>query len=431
LANWFLIQNLPTENIESISCHEILSLAFEIQKYVEQIWCEYKNAVKITDAKIKSITQDDHYEVEVLCDHGEESWTARVKFEVLANLHEDIKKLGLRMKVPFPGKLKKMFTSRIGQITDLDVWVSDVILAIKICENEDCQTSAYALLGQTLKVPKVRPESEKINDGFDGFEGLDKFESLTDSLGSSKHKELPLSENPSKISKNTRKLSEDGSVDLEKLGDTSPRNKFLEKMNKPAESKNKSIPKGSNESSNDSSPKHEPELLEVNGPSKIIIEIVAETFKLCDNKKWIRRQIQNQLHRLGPLIRLNKPIVEVVKSSITSYETIISRIQNVISSYWPHDKVNGGFEKYSYTNVERTEDQILRTSVLAKTRILATIPDQVKLLLGGQDCKDAAVQFLQCFRESEDNTMLLVDVFEALLDVMFPMVNWAMFRKVL
>jgi len=280
-----LVSNLPTENIESISCHEILSLALEIQKYVEQIWCEYKNAVKITDAKIKSITQDDHYEVEVLCDHGEESWTARVKFEVLANLHEDIKKLGLRMKVPFPGKLKKMFTSRIGQITDLDVWVSDVILAIKICENEDCQTSAYALLGQTLKVPKVRPESEKINDGFDGFEGLDKFESLTDSLGSSKHKELPLSENPSKISKNTRKLSEDGSVDLEKLGDTSPRNKFLEKMNKPAESKNKSIPKGSNESSNDSSPKHEPELLEVNGPSKIIIEIVAETFKLCDNKK--------------------------------------------------------------------------------------------------------------------------------------------------
>jgi len=103
----------------------------------------------------------------------------------------------------------------------------------------------------------------------------------------------------------------------------------------------------------------------------------------------------------------------------------------VISSYWPHDKVNGGFEKYSYTNVERTEDQILRTSILAKTRILATIPDQVKLLLGGQDCKDAAVQFLQCFRESEDNTMFMVDVFEALLDVMFPQVNWAMFRKVL
>merc|ERR1712226_265165 len=106
-------------------------------------------------------------------------------------------------------------------------------------------------------------------------------------------------------------------------------------------SSNKPSKQNSTQSSNDNSPKHEPEAIEINGPSKIIIDIVAETFKLCDNKKWIRRQIQNQLHRLGPLIRLNKPIVEVVKSSITSYEVIINKLQNLISAYWDPDKVNG------------------------------------------------------------------------------------------
>ena len=138
----------------------------------------------------------------------------------------------------------------------------------------------------------MRP-SEKINDGFDGFEGLEKFESLTESLDSSKQKELPLSSVQSKVSKGTRKMSDDGSVDLERLGEvpTSPKNKVQERLHKISQNaQNKSA--SSNQSSNDTSPKHEPELMEINGPSKIIIEIVAETFKLCDNKKWIRRQIQ-------------------------------------------------------------------------------------------------------------------------------------------
>ena len=34
-----------------------------------------------------------------------------LKYQVLENLHEDIKKLGLRMSKPFPGKLKKIFAS--------------------------------------------------------------------------------------------------------------------------------------------------------------------------------------------------------------------------------------------------------------------------------------------------------------------------------
>ena len=196
------------------------------------------------------------------------------------------------MTVPFPGKLRGFLAGKIGQIKILNMWLSDVILGIKFCTNEDSQTAAYALLGQTLKVPKVRP-SEKINDGFDGFEGLEKFESLTESLDSSKHKELPLSSVQSKVSKGTRKMSDDGSVDLERLGEapTSPKNKVQERLHKISQNaQNKSG--SSNQSSNDSSPKHEPELMEINGPSKIIIEIVAETFKLCDNKKWIRRQIQ-------------------------------------------------------------------------------------------------------------------------------------------
>lgn len=370
---------LPTSNIETISSFEILNLRKKMSKEVDGLWCEYQNAVRITEATIIQSLGDDHYEIQVTSGI-EECWTAKVKFQLLENLHDDLKKLKLDMTRGFPGRIRNMFNSKIKQINELNLWLEDVIRQVMASEDSVCDTGC-ALLAQTLKVPRVRPSSLNTVIGSSPKTAVNQFGIFP---GSPKSRRRPSDEAESSSRAGSPKCSEPSNDSC--IGTTS-------------------------------------------GPSRVLIDIVVEAFKLCDNKRWLRRQIHNQLYRLGTSLiqskSLNRPILETVMHHLTSYKAIVAKIKQFLDLYWP----NGN--EFTVSDATRSRDDRLRTAVLTKSRMLATIPDQVKLILGSQDCRDASLQFIQLFQNREDNMLLLLEINENILDVMFPQVNWSTFRKVL
>ena len=106
---------------------------------------------------------------------------------------------------------------------------------------------------------------------------------------------------------------------------------------------------------------------------------------------------------------------------LTSYKAIVAQIKQFLDLYWP----NGN--EFTVSDATRSRDDRLRTAVLTKSRMLATIPDQVKLILGSQDCRDASLQFIQLFQNREDNMLLLLEINENILGDCFeskPVVFW-------
>ena len=59
------------------------------------------------------------------------------------------------------------------------------------------------------------------------------------------------------------------------------------------------------------------------------------------------------------------------------------------------------------------------------------IPNNIKRILGNKECSEAAISFFKIFQDENLNMDLLIDIFEALLEVLWDDVDWKSFKDVL
>merc|ERR1719436_2263398 len=183
--------------------------------------------------------------------------------------------------------------------------------------------------------------------------------------------------------------------------------------------------KTNNNETNENSNKFELSSQDI-GPSKTLVDLVSEIFKLSENRRWVRKQIYSHLQRFTKSLtngkmninqRLNQPIYDFVKTHVTCYEKILDVIEKMLVKYWP----NG--EKFRSDPQPRTSDEELRTLAIVKSKVLNEIPENIKLILGSKECRDAAIQFIKIFQSEDHNLELLTDFLDSIFEVMWPEID--------
>lgn len=174
--------------------------------------------------------------------------------------------------------------------------------------------------------------------------------------------------------------------------------------------------------------KHKSELARKVGeniPLRIMLLLMDEVFDLRHKNQWLRRRLVAILRQLikatfGDMI--NRKIVEHV-DWMTSAEQMAEYVKTFRDSYWP----NGSLAERSPPRDENTK---LRTRVVCKSKMLGSIPDEMRHLMGNETIKMGVVRVFNMFQHKNLNKRLVYVFLEGMLDTLFPQNKFQdIFRK--
>lgn len=162
-----------------------------------------------------------------------------------------------------------------------------------------------------------------------------------------------------------------------------------------------------------------------NIPLRIMLLLMDEVFDLRHKNQWLRRRLVAILRQLikatfGDMI--NRKIVEHV-DWMTSAEQMAEYVKTFRDSYWP----NGSLAERSPPRDENTK---LRTRVVCKSKMLGSIPDEMRHLMGNETIKMGVVRVFNMFQHKNLNKRLVYVFLEGMLDTLFPQNKFQdIFRK--
>ncbi|XP_059170227.1 sorting nexin-13-like isoform X2 [Physella acuta] len=162
-----------------------------------------------------------------------------------------------------------------------------------------------------------------------------------------------------------------------------------------------------------------------NIPLRIMLLMMDEVFDLRHKNQWLRRRIVAILRQLIKATfgdKINRKIVEHV-DFMTSAEQMAEYIIAFKNSFWP----NGALAEPRSSRDEATK---MRTKVLCKAKMLGSVPDEVRTLMGTDAVRKGVARVFQMFQHKTLNKRILYVVLEGVLVTLFPENKFqAIFRK--
>ncbi|XP_055874295.1 sorting nexin-13-like isoform X2 [Biomphalaria glabrata] len=162
-----------------------------------------------------------------------------------------------------------------------------------------------------------------------------------------------------------------------------------------------------------------------NIPLRIMLLMMDEVFDLRHKNQWLRRRIVAILRQLIKATfgdKINRKIVEHV-DLMTSAEQMAEYILAFKNSFWP----NGVLAEPRQPRDEATK---MRTKVLCKAKMLGSVPDEVRTLMGTDAVRMGVARVFQMFQHKTLNKRILYVVLEGVLVTLFPDNKFqAIFRK--
>uniref|UniRef100_A0A8C4PWW2 Sorting nexin 13 n=1 Tax=Eptatretus burgeri TaxID=7764 RepID=A0A8C4PWW2_EPTBU len=160
---------------------------------------------------------------------------------------------------------------------------------------------------------------------------------------------------------------------------------------------------------------HLDENADENLPLRIMLLLMDEVFELKDKNQWLRRNIKNLLQQFiratfGDMI--NRKIVDHV-DYMTSPEQVADHVKRFRDSLWP-----GGI--LAETAHPRDEATQMRTRVTARTKMLSSMPDELKHILGAETMRRGLLRVFEMFQHRQLNRRLLFVIIEGLLETLYP-----------
>ncbi|XP_036358429.1 sorting nexin-13 isoform X1 [Octopus sinensis] len=152
-----------------------------------------------------------------------------------------------------------------------------------------------------------------------------------------------------------------------------------------------------------------------NIPLRILLLLMDEVFDLRQKNQWLRRRLVAILRQLikatfGDMI--NRKIVEHV-DWMTSAEQMAEYVKTFRDSFWPYGSL-------ADRNPARDENTKLRTRVVCRARMLGSIPDEMRHLMGNETVKIGVVRVFNMFQHKSLNKRLVYVFLEGMLETLFP-----------
>ncbi|XP_077978569.1 sorting nexin-13-like [Glandiceps talaboti] len=154
---------------------------------------------------------------------------------------------------------------------------------------------------------------------------------------------------------------------------------------------------------------------EDNIPLRIMLLLLDEVFDLKNRDQWLRRRVIALLRQLikaafGNMI--NAKIVDYVAYT-TSAEQVAEYVKLFRDAFWP-----GGVEAES--SPERDHMTKMRTRVTAKTKLIASMPDELKNFIGAETTRKGVLRVFEMLQHQTLNKRLMYVCFEGMLETLFP-----------
>ncbi|KAL3831550.1 hypothetical protein ACJMK2_023289 [Sinanodonta woodiana] len=162
-----------------------------------------------------------------------------------------------------------------------------------------------------------------------------------------------------------------------------------------------------------------------NIPLRIMLLLMDEVFELRHKNQWLRRQIVKILRQLIKATfgdRINRKIVEQV-DFMTSAEQMAEYIKNLRDSFWP-----GGI--LAEPRPPRDQNTRMRTRVVCKAKMLGSIPDELRHMMGTETVKIGVGRIFDMFQHKSINKRLVYVILEGVIETLFPQNKFPeLFRK--
>ncbi|XP_078573316.1 sorting nexin-13-like isoform X3 [Branchiostoma floridae x Branchiostoma japonicum] len=152
-----------------------------------------------------------------------------------------------------------------------------------------------------------------------------------------------------------------------------------------------------------------------NIPLRIMLLLMDEVFDLKDKNQWLRRQIVALLQQIIRAIlgdKMNRKIVEQV-GVLTSAEQVAEYVKQFRDAFWPNGVLADPAEI-------REKNICMRTRVAAKTKMLGSIPDELKHVIGAETTRKGVTRVFEMCQYPRLNRRLLYVVLEGILETLFP-----------
>ncbi|XP_074658883.1 sorting nexin-13-like [Tubulanus polymorphus] len=152
-----------------------------------------------------------------------------------------------------------------------------------------------------------------------------------------------------------------------------------------------------------------------NIPLRIMLLMMDEVFDLRNKNQWLRRRIVAILRQIIKATfgdRINRKIVDQVEW-LTSAEQMAEYVKSFRDNMWPCGIL---------TDVKPTRDlnTCMRTRVACKTRMLATLSDEIKTLMGTDTTRLGVHRVFNMFQHECLNRRLVYVFLEGFLETLFP-----------
>jgi len=154
---------------------------------------------------------------------------------------------------------------------------------------------------------------------------------------------------------------------------------------------------------------------EENIPLRITLLFLDEVFDLADRNMWLRRQIITVLRQIintmfGDIV--NKKIVDYF-STFTSEEAVSTYLNSLKEAIWP-----GG--RLAPPSPIREDDVKQRCRVAARASLLASLPDDLKRVIGSETSRAGLVMIFEMLQYTTLNRRLVIVLLEGVLSLLFP-----------
>ncbi|XP_014677550.1 PREDICTED: sorting nexin-13-like, partial [Priapulus caudatus] len=152
-----------------------------------------------------------------------------------------------------------------------------------------------------------------------------------------------------------------------------------------------------------------------NIPLRILLLLMDEVFDLQSRNQWLRRRIVAFAHQLvkatfGDMI--NRRIVEYV-GWMTGADQVARAVRAARDAFW----TNGAPVEAA---PPRDAAAKMRTRVIARARLLGSMPDELRALVGNETTKHGVERVFDIFQVRELNRRLVYTLLEGLLETLFP-----------
>ncbi|XP_067942910.1 sorting nexin-13-like [Watersipora subatra] len=152
-----------------------------------------------------------------------------------------------------------------------------------------------------------------------------------------------------------------------------------------------------------------------NIPMRIMLLLLDEVFDLREKNQWLRRRVVAILRQIVKATygdRINRKIVDHVEM-LTSADQVAEYIRKFKEQLWP----SGMPAEPSPT---RSEDTRLRTAVVCKAKMIGSVPDELRHLIGTETTRAGLMRVYSMFQHKSLNKRLLYVMLESVLQTLLP-----------